>query len=345
VNELTDRQNEVLGILVGIYTRNGKPVGSQRIAEGERMGLSSATIRNVMHSLEECGLIEQPHLSAGRIPTDRGYRYYVDHLMKETSVPPHVASMVAREYRSRGDNLENLVEKTSEILSELSVQAGFVVFPHFESLAFNRIQLAPLSSKRILVVWIAGNGFVENHTVELEESMPDEELNRISVFLNREFQGLYLDELKHHLDEKVRTAVGPSLSLYQRALGIVSKGFPALAARRISIKGSHHLLDQPEFLDSERSHRLFRVLKTPDSLLRLLGCTVDTEGVHVHIGVENQDDDVCDCSLVAASYHVRDRYVGNLGILGPKRMRYDQAVSLVDYVSRRFGEALEHGIE
>ncbi len=340
MTHLTDRQNDVLRIIVGTYVKTVTPVGSRTIARSYQDALSPATIRNEMHDLEEKGFIKQPHTSAGRIPTDQGYRYYVDHLILETALPPHVAALVAREYRERMDNIETLFERTSKILSSLSEQAGLVVFPNFEGLTLRRIELTPLSNQRLLVVWVTSNGFVQNKMISLKESIPQIEFERINRVLNEELSGALMFEVRNRLIRKLK--IENSLHhLYQHAHAILQECMPTSQSKRLALEGSSHILDQPEFQDWEKSRRLFKTLEEREFLTDLVQSTLHHDGVSVQIGLEHHCEDIWDCSFVTAQYRVNEKIVGALGVLGPRRMPYERVISLVDYISRRFGEALE----
>ena len=338
---LTERQKNILRIIVGMYVKTVTPVGSRNISKFYQNKLSPATIRNEMHDLEERGLIKQPHTSAGRIPTDDGYRYYVDHLMNEVVVPPHLTTLIAREFRDRIDNLETLIEKTSKILSSLSEQAGIVIFPMLEDLTVKRIELTLLAKKHLLVVWVLSNGVVQNKVVDLNEEIPPLEIERVGRFLNNELSGLPMSDVMRHLEDKFVEAKDALRSLSRNAHSIVRESFPVPGQRRLSLQGSRYILDQPEFQDWEKSKRLFKTLEEHKFLMDLVQSNLDDDGVRVQIGLEHHCQDIWDCSFVTARYCVNKKTVGALGILGPRRMPYERVISLVDHMSRRFSEALE----
>ncbi len=341
MNILRERQKELLGMIVDTYVETVNPVGSGTIAKRFRKALSPATIRNEMHGLEEREFITHPHTSAGRIPTDKGYRYYVDHLMPAPRVTSRETAFILNEYRKRMDNMETLIERTSRILSTLSEQAGFIVFPSFEESVLKRLEITPLGSHHLLVVWVTRNGFIQDRVIDMKEEIPEEELARLNSFLNQELSGLVLSEIKPRLSAKLKTAKDSLRSLYETAVSIVSAGFPQAAQKKLSIEGSGNILQQPEFQDWDKSKRLFRTLEAKSSLLNVIESGPNTGRVTIHIGIEHQCQDLWDCSVITAQYFVDDRKLGVLGILGPRRMPYGRVVSLVDYVSRCFGEALE----
>lgn len=338
---LAKRAEHILGIIVLTYLEQGRPVASETIAERYDESLSSATIRNVMHELDELGFIRQPHTSAGRIPTDQGYRYYVDQLLGDPEVPTHVEAVVLREYRLEKDSVESLVERTSKMLSDLSVQTGFVMFPKFDRLKLSQVELTPLGKKHVLVVWVAENGLVQNQAVQLEEPLLPQEVKSLTDLLNRELAGLFLDAVPGYLDQKSAEVSDSLRSLYRRACAVVKRGFPQETSEKLVLEGSRHILDQPEFRDSQKSKRIFRVIENHSTLLELLRGDLTEGGVRVRIGGENVIHEMQDCAVVTARYEVNREPVGGLGVLGPTRMAYGRVISLVDFVARKFGEALE----
>lgn len=344
MDDLKQRQKDVLRVIVSTYVKTVNPVGSRTIAQYYQNRLSPATIRNEMHGLEEKEYVSQPHTSAGRVPTDKGYRYYVDHLMSEPKIPAYVAALVAREYRERIDNMESLVDRTSKILSTLSEQAGFVLFPIFEESILRRVELTPLGHSRLLVVWVVNNGFIQDRVIDMNEEIPEAELERINRFLNQELSGLPMTKIEVHLTERLKQVNDALRTLYRSASFIVRDGFPKTLERKLSVQGSRYILEQPEFKDWEKSRRLFKVLDSKESLVGLCHARTGSIGPQVQIGLEHHCDDIRDCSVVTAEYFVNQKPAGALGILGPRRMAYDQTISVVDFMARRFGELLEKWI-
>jgi len=340
MDPLKERQKELLGMIVDTYVETVNPVGSHTIAKRYRNAFSPATIRNEMRDLEELEYLTHPHTSAGRIPTDRGYRYYVDHLMQEAKMNARDVKFIAQEYRERMGNMETLIERTSKILSTLSAQAGFVMFPLFQEMVLKRVELTPLGRQHLLVVWVASHGFVQDRVIDMGEEISASELERLKGFLNRELCGLVLDEVKPHVLKKLEGARDSLKFLYQMAHRIVSSTLPTAVPRKLLMEGSGNILRQPEFEDWEKSRRLFKILEAKESLLELVQAQGSREGVQIHIGLEHQCQDIWDCSFVTAEYRLHQKPVGLLGILGPRRMTYNRMVSLVHYVSNCVEEAL-----
>jgi len=341
VEELKKRQKEVLGIIVDTYVETVNPVGSKAIAQRFHDQFSSATIRNEMQNLETLAYITHPHTSAGRIPTDKGYRYYVDHLMSEPKVNDQDLKQIDEEYKSKMLNMETLIKRTCRILSTLSFQAGIVSFPLFEELTLKRVELTSLGSHYIHVVWLTENGFIQDRVVDMKEEISEEDLLRLSRFLNEELRGMLLHDIDSYLKGKLENAQDSLRQLFVMAQTIISSGFPKAHLPDFHVEGSHHVLNQPEFRDWQKSRQLFTALDQADWLADVMENTVRAPGVRVRIGTENACPDLWDCSVIMTHYSVQQRPVGTLGILGPRRMSYQRLVSLVDHVAQRFGEVLE----
>lgn len=341
MEELRKRQQEVLEIIVNKYIQTVNPVGSKVIAECFRDQLSPATIRNEMHSLETMDYITHPHTSAGRVPTDKGYRYYVDRLMRMSQIDPKDAEFIENEYRNQMDNMETLIKRTSRILSTLSHQAGIVSFPMFEELVFKQVELTLLGKRHLLVVWMTENGFVQDRVIDMTEEIPADEIHRLNNFLNDELKGLVLRDIKFYLAHKLEEAHDSLREIYEKACALVLSSFPQVSMNEICVEGSHYILEQPEFQNLEKSKQLFRVLEEKNEFAHLMNINLSQNGVQISIGIESQCDSIRDCSFVAAQYFMKQRPVGKIGILGPRRMAYRRVVAIVDYLAGRFGEILE----
>lgn len=342
MEELRDRQKKLLGMIVDAYVSTIDPVGSKAIAQYFDGRISPATIRNEMHELEELGYITHPHTSAGRIPTDKGYRYYVDSLMGETKLSDQDAFRIKQDLESRIESLEDLIEKTSKILSSLTEQAGIVLYPNFESLIFKRIDLVSLGSQHIWVVWMAENGFVENRVIDMGRQISETGLQRISTFLNQELGGLFLNQVKEAIAQKLSEARDSLYHLYDEARRIVWDSFPERGMPKLSVDGSHFILEKPEFKNWEKSKNLVRALDLRESLFEVMrGYDVQAPRVQVQIGTEHHCQDLWDCSFVTTQYFVHDRALGTLGVLGPRRMPYGRVVGLVRFMSESLGNLLE----
>lgn len=329
-------------LIVNTYVRTVTPVGSKAIAEKLNYDLSSATVRNEMAELEEFGFIGHPHTSAGRIPTDKGYRYYVSELLEPKAVEPSEATLVAREYRERVRSIEELIERTSKILSFLTEQAGLILYPNHQELVLKRIEVIPYGSRHLLVVWATTTGIVKNKMVDMEEQIPQSDLVRLNAFLNSELSGKRFADIQPHLRESFREAKDSLQQQYVLAQEIISRTLGSEDERRVCLDGSRFVLKQPEFReDSEKARTFFRTLETKEALLEAFRDELSPGEVKVRIGRENSQREMWDCSLVTTHYYFQEKPLGVLGVLGPKRMSYGRVICLVDCVARRLSGVLE----
>ena len=343
MDTVTERQKEILAIIINGYVETVCPVGSKTIAEKFDSEISSATIRNDMVDLERIGFVTHPHTSAGRVPTDRGYRFFVNSILRIKSVDSAEAGLIAHEYRQKVRSIEELIERTTRILSFLTEQAGLVLYPSQKALVLKRIELIPYGHAHLLVVWAMATGIVQNTIVDMEELIPNEELDRLNRFLNAELCGKCFSEIHDFLQEKL-PHVQQSLRLgYRLATEIAERVFQCDKERKFYLDGSRYVLKQPEFQeDALKARTFFRALETRETLRLAFDQNLAQGEVRVQIGTENQQKDMWDCSLVTTQYYFQNRALGALGILGPKRMPYARVISLVDCIARRFSDALEN---
>jgi len=338
---VTERQKTVLAAVVNAYIKTGCPIGSKAVAREFRFEISSATVRNEMSELEENGFITHPHISAGRVPTDKGYRYYVDSLMQVSSVEPNEAAWVAWEFRQKAGSVEDLIDRTIQILAALTEQAAWIVYPGWEMLVLKHIELIPFRQRRLVVVWTATSGFVQNKVVELPVDVSENELSRLNYFLNGELSGKYFSEIPKYLNSRLAEANDAVLSLYRAARLVAERVFGGLDERRFVLHGARHIFRQPEFRDQNKTRLLARLLERTNTLRELFMEPVSSGQVRVKIGRENHPEETWDFSTVMAPYHFQDQSLGTLGILGPTRMPYARVIALVDCVARRLTNGIE----
>lgn len=342
MHTITERQKRILGFIVSEYVETANPVGSKALAEKFNQDISSATIRNEMASLERVGLITHPHTSAGRIPTDRGYRLYVDGCLPKQNVDSTYAGLVAHEYRKQVHSVEELIERTSKILSFLTEQAGLVLYPRAEDMILKKIELIPYGDHHLLVVWATTTGMVRNKMLDMKEHIPVSEIIRLNQLLNQELSGKELKEAKSFLIDRLSHVKDSLMASYRVALQIASRAFENQEERRLCVDGSRYVLKQPEFQNNISKARIFfRAVETRDALRQLFDQPFPIHEIRVHIGTENPHQEMWDCAIVTASYSHRNQVLGTLGVLGPKRMPYARVISIVDHVARRLSDVLE----
>jgi len=334
--ELPRREREILVALVRQFIETGAAVGSKTLAERLTEAPSSATIRNVMVNLESLGYLSQPHISAGRVPTERAYRYYVDRMGSSSRLAPATQEYIRQRMQAEGGALEHMMSSASRVLSEVSHNVGLALAPPFEEKVLEYIKFVLLPDRRILVVINSKPDLVESNVVRLEESLSQEELERTAEFLNSEFRGwslgaIRLEVFKRMEEEKI---------LADRLLNNVATLFmwgssAAESPGCLFVDGTAKMLDHEEFDDIRKIKALLETFEEKAKLVRILNACLKTReaGVRILIGRENLEGGMPNCTLVLAPLHYRDRTVGALGVVGPMRMEYDRAISTVDYIA------------
>jgi heat-inducible transcriptional repressor len=336
---LDDRRREVLRQLIDLYIVTGEPVGSESLARTLNRALSPATLRSLMADLEELGYLNHPHTSAGRLPTDEGYRLYVDRLMEARPLSPGAASTIASELRDVSPR--QALENASHILSRLSGQVGFVLVPDFARATFRHLDLVRLSPPRILVVMVSQTGIVTNKVIEVEERLGQEQLQACANYLNTHFAGLSLAEIRARLLDLMKEERVLYDSLLKSVIALSGPAFaPGPEEKDIFLDGTSNMLDPKVFEDLDRMKALFKTFEEKGRLVRILNACLAGDGLRVVIGRENPDPDLRDTSLVTASYPLEGQEGLGLGILGSTRMEYASAVTLVDHVARALTQVL-----
>jgi heat-inducible transcriptional repressor len=340
------RGQAVLSAVIKEHLRTGEPVASRSISERAAFGAgwSSATIRNVLAELEEHGLVEQPHTSAGRVPTDKGYRFYVDHFIGDTRLSRADISAIDRGLGLSPDAFappSRLMEKVSHVLSELSENVGIVVSPPVADSRLEHIEFLPLTDGRILVVLVLASNVVQNKIIRIDERLASEELEAAARYLNAEFSGKTLQTIR----AEVLALMGEEKALYDRLL----RNAVLLFERSVEggegetgdvyVDGASNILAKPDFSDVERLRELFRTFEAKSRLVKILNECIAREpvfgDVHVVIGREHSAPQFQSCALITAPYRVGEGFVGGtVGVVGPMRLEYARTMAAVNYVAR-----------
>lgn len=338
--ELTPRDREILKDVIHTYILSGEPVSSRAVAKHVRHGVSAATIRNVMADLEEAGLLEQPHSSAGRVPSRAGYHLYIRSLMEAREIPEDERRRIDVDLRG-APAAERLIGTSAQLLSELSGQIGVLVTPAFGDTVLEAVDFVPLSGRRVLCVVVSESGFVENKLLEIEEEIGRDELVRISNYLTENFRGKTLRAIRERLLAMMREERAQVDKLLGRAISLASQGFETTGEGDLVVEGTAHLLGHRELLsDVDRVRRLLDAFAERQHLVALLNQCLDGNGVRVVIGEDSQVTSDLGLSLVARPFGVEGGPRGSLGILGPSRMPYERIIPLVDYLGESLSRAL-----
>jgi heat-inducible transcriptional repressor len=343
----SERNREILHWVIATFILTGRPVGSRSIARHSREQLSPATVRNIMADLEETGYLQQPHASAGRIPTDKAYRFYVDYLMKRRDLSPRDRILIKRDIRL-DDNAEHLMARASQVLSKVSRNVGIVVSPPISRVALEHIHFVKLTDNRILVILVSRSRIVQNRIIQHTETLSQTELDQAARYLVENFHDRTLSEIRTQILGMIQKEQALYDKFMQRIIALSTQAFSDNEGEmesEVYLDGASNLIKAPEFSDINRMKLLFETIEQKSRLAALISrcIEVDTQEVRITIGAENALPGIEDCTLITSRYVVDEKTHGSLGILGPTRMEYARAISLVDYVARLFGRVLEAG--
>ncbi len=340
--ELSERARTLLRTLVRRYIEDGRPVGSRSLARASGLQVSPATVRNVMVDLEELGYLTSPHTSAGRVPTDRGLRVYVDYLLQvEPVAAATVEHLRRRLVRDREEGGDELADSASDLLSRLTRLAGVATLPRRERAVLRHVDFLPLSGRRVLAILVVNRRDVQNRVIHTDRAFSEAELQRIANYLNTEYAGVELSQVRYSLRAAVQADRERLDALLDSAAEVAGK---ALAEEAGSddyvVAGQTNLMELEELSDVARLRQLFEAFTQKQDILHLLDCCARPEGVQVYIGQEAGHTAFDGMSLVAARYAVEGEPAGVLGVIGPTRMAYDRIVPIVEVTARLVGSAL-----
>jgi heat-inducible transcriptional repressor len=337
---LDDRSRGVLKSLIQIHIATGEPVGSESVCVALHRSLSPATIRAIMADLERAGYLDHPHTSAGRMPTDEGYRVYVDSLMSEQPLSPDDAAAIDQGLRA-GAGAPQVLEKASHILSKLSRNIGFVLAPDVAQTSVMHIDLVRLPHPRILVVMVSRSGLVTHRVIEFEEPLTQDDLQTCTNYLNAHFTGMNLLAIRARLLDLMQEEKALYDSLLKRVISVADQAFaPEADGASVYLDGTSNIVGRPEFDDIEKMRALFKTFEEKGRLVKILNECMHGDGIRILIGHENSDPDLHGVAVVATGCPVGGESGWGLGVLGSTRMEYPRIVSIVDHMARSIGRAL-----
>ena len=339
--ELTQRDKSILNAIIREYVDTGEPVGSRIIARKYLNTLSSATIRNIMADLEEMGLLYQPHVSAGRIPTPEGFRCYLSDIMELKSLPRGEKTMISRHMsHGSGDIMDTLIN-ASVLLSKISQNASIIILPRFDTFFFKRIEFVRLDGGRIMVVLVSRAGMVYNHIVHGED-IPQGKLDQFANYLNEAYADLTIHEMRDRLLREMSSEKAKVDTLIKQAIDL---GMTALKAveevPEIVIRGKETVFNKPDLSDLGKLRDVVNAFEDKGRIVRILNRVLEVPGVSVLLGEEMKNIGIDNFSMVATGYHKKNIPVGSLGVIGPIRMDYTRVIPLVGYMARFLSDLLE----
>lgn len=329
---LTERQKQILHAIVDDYIRSAEPVGSRTISKRGDVKFSPATIRNEMSDLEEMGYISQPHTSAGRVPSHKGYRFYVDHLIKPKKLSIKDIQYIRRMFAEQFEEFEEMIKQTASVLSELTNYMAIVLGSEFFETTLKHIQLIPLSANSAVAILVTNSGHVEHRKINVQEGISIAEMERLVNLFNEKLVGIPVVDLRKKLYTEIALELETHFEHYQQALHIVEQSILREKDDKVYLGGTTKIFSQPEFQDIDKVKGLFELLEQTDRIQELLALNEEQTGIHVRIGPENKDEAVSNCSIITATYTVGGKTMGTLSILGPTRMNYRKVISILDYL-------------
>lgn len=335
---LTERQLHILQAIVDGFIRSAQPVGSRQLSKHEAVPFSAATIRNDMADLEELGLLEKTHTSSGRVPSEKGYRFYVDHLLRARSLERTDLERIRSIFGDRLLETELIIRKSADILSELTNYTSILLGPDVGQHKVRRFQIIPLSDDHAVAIIVTDGGHVEHRNFHIPEDIHPSDIERMVNILNEHLVGVPL----HEIDLRMQTEISGILSRHVGRYGELFKSFreslSATNEERLFFGGRMNMLTQPEFNDPQKARQLMHYMEvTP---LAALHFDLGGDGIHIRIGSENGHLAMEDCSVITASYTAGEGMKGAIAIVGPTRMDYARVVSVLDYMSRGLSREL-----
>jgi heat-inducible transcriptional repressor len=340
--ELRDKDRQILKLIVESYLKIGQPISSGLLVQEYKLPYSTATIRNVMVKLEDYGFLSQPHTSAGRLPTDKGLRYFVNSLLAETLFPQTAVDFFAADFSSRGD-LNSLLLQASKILADYSGNLGFVLSPRISRVNFHHLRFIKIAENKVMTILVTPFNLVLTEIVQTSAYFTQVELEKASEYINQNFRGKSLSVVRDYLwkelpEHKLRyeTTLNKLILLLRSSLLQEEKDAHLL------LQGTSKLLEKAELFDMSRLKALFQNFEEKAKLEKLLSDFISLDRVKVLIGSEAQDPDISDCSLILSHYGSENQVLGSLGIIGPKRIPYEQIIPLVDIVAQKLSQAIRH---
>ena len=344
-----DRKKEILAAIVKSHIATGQPVGSFALAKRSSEHLSSATIRNICAELEDEGYLTHPHTSAGRMPTDKGYRFYVDKVISSTRLSRSDAARINERLLDEETlaSPERLMERTSQLLSQLSDNVGIVITPSISKDIMHHIEFVRLPDARILVITVSSAARVQDRVIRVDSEFTQDELNKTARYLLDHFRGWTLTEIRDELLRRMSEEKALYDTLLRNAVLLCSQSLQDGDKPDVFIEGASNIIAKPDFADTERMKTLFKLFEEKSRIVKILDECIESarrESVGVRIGSENMFADLRDCAVIASPcYYAGGTAVASLGVVGPTRIEYDRLISIVDYIARLFERVLDTG--
>lgn len=338
--DLTERERMILNSVVAQFVAGTVPVGSRALAKKYKMALSPATIRNTMMDLEEMGYVTQPHTSAGRVPTDKGYRFYVDGLASIEELGDRERKQIIDHIREVSQEVEAILESASQMLGRISSQLGVVLSPRFYQGIFQKMEIVQVAETKLLLAITIKGGLVRTIIMEVHRQVSRGRLEETARIINERLHGLTLEEIKNSMDRRLQGLVRGEDSLVQLIVDSADRLFDFDQHRNFHFGGTHNIMAQPEFSDHEKLADILNLLENKEMIVHIFGQEEQAENLSITIGHENRGEVLKHCTVITAAYHLGN-ISGTLGVLGPTRMQYPKTIALVDFMGKLLTKVLE----
>lgn len=329
---LTERQLLILKAIIDDYIRSAEPVGSRSVSKREDMTYSPATIRNEMADLEELGFLEKPHSSAGRIPSQKGYRYYVDHMLSPELLSKSEIIDIKSVFAQKIHEVEQVIEQSAQIISSLTSYTAIVLGPEVFDTTLQHLQIIPLTKDTGVAIIVTNTGHVEKQPITIPEGMKLSEIEMMVNILNERLKGVSMLELRGKIYSEVGNVLKMHIANYHDLMQMLEKSFKQEKNEKVFVGGKTNIFSQPEFRDVEKVRQLLEMFEEKHLVDKIFRS--DSSGITVKIGQENKHEAIDHCSIITATYTVDGKHLGTIGILGPTRMEYQRAIGVLDCLSK-----------
>lgn len=330
------RKMRILQAIVDDYIMTAAPVGSRTVSKRSDMGLSPATIRNEMSDLTELGFLEQPHTSAGRVPSEKAYRLYVNHIMDSAKLTDDEADYIKRHLDTRVHEVGEVIRQTARVLSDMTNYTSMVLVPQFSSLRVKRISLIPVSDGKAMAVVVTDTGVTKNAMIRIPKSLSPEDVEKISKLLTSKLDGYRLAEAIEKVLPQIRSEVGEQADAVCEMIEDIER---SMSETDVEVVGASNILDYPEYSDAAKARSFLTQVESGDYLQKVLTDATDVE-MSVRIGTENDNPDMQDCSVVTVTYKAGGKNIGTMGVVGPTRMDYGKVMAVLKYLSSSLSDIL-----
>ena len=343
MSKLTDREEIVLKTIIEEFVKTGEPVGSRFVSKSGPLNLSAASIRNVMSDLEDKGLIAQPHTSSGRMPSDSGYRYYIDKLVTFESLDDSDIVTLSESLNLSQNSVIDVFKGLSRRMGDLTGSVGFLVAPKINTLHLKHVEFLRLSGTAVIAIIVTKSGMVHNMMLELDPSFKEADLREVSNYMNMHFRDKSLVELKSHVIREMKRDKDSVGEIVEKVFNLGRQVFSRdIFGEEVIFEGTSNMLNMPEFKDVDKVREIYRLFEEKKTICEILDDCMSKSGVQIFVGSEIGKENINELGLVSKSYSRGGNVLGALGIIGPKRMQYSHAVGVVDFSSRLISGILEN---